>query len=71
MHRSIDDSGVLRMRSVETVEVPAKGAVRFEPGGFHIMVTDLQQPLLTGDGITLTLGFDRSGSVQIRVPIVG
>jgi periplasmic copper chaperone A len=42
LHGTVTEDGVARMRHQETVTVPAGEAVRFEPGGLHLM---LMQPV--------------------------
>lgn len=38
IHTTQMDDGVMRMRRLKTVEVPAGEKVRFEPGGRHLML---------------------------------
>nr|WP_254426077.1 copper chaperone PCu(A)C [Dietzia sp. oral taxon 368] len=38
--------------------IPAGGELLLEPGGNHIMLMDLDEPISTGQQITLTLEFD-------------
>jgi hypothetical protein len=49
------EGGVMRMRPVARIELPAGKAVRLAPGGLHIMLVDLRQPLKPGDRVPLTL----------------
>src|SRR3546814_982987 len=44
-HRTVRDGDVMRMEPAEIVEVPAGAQVEFAPGGLHIMLMDLKQPL--------------------------
>jgi protein SCO1 len=69
IHQSMMDGGMMRMRPAGALDVPAGGELRFEPGGLHVMLTDLQQPLLTGNEIALSFDFERAGTVQMRVPV--
>lgn len=62
LHTHIDDAGVLRMRQVREIVVPAGSEVAFKPGGYHVMLIGLPLPLLAGDKVVITLGFaDGSG----------
>lgn len=62
LHTHIDDAGVLRMRQVRELIVPAGGEVVFKPGGYHVMLIGLPSPLLAGDKVVITLSFaDGSG----------
>jgi periplasmic copper chaperone A len=62
LHTHIDDNGVMRMRQVREIIVPAKGAVAFKPGAYHVMLIDLKTPIKEGDKLAITLVFaDGSG----------
>jgi len=41
-----------------------------QPGGTHVMLMDIRQPLRTGDEVTLTLTFERTGTLQVHVPVL-
>ena len=72
LHRhTMDENGVLRMRMVEGgfIEVPAGGSVALEPGGLHLMLINLTQPLKKGETYPLTLKFEKFGDVTFDVPI--
>jgi hypothetical protein len=45
----------MRMRQVESVDLPAGTSVKFKPGGYHVMLLDLKQPLKAGSKFALTL----------------
>jgi len=68
MHRSQQIEGVMRMRRVDAVPVPAGGTVRLEPGGYHLMLYGLSEPLEPGEELALVLEFERQGSVPVRTP---
>ena len=63
------DAGVMKMRHVHMVEVPAQGAVSFEPGGLHVMLIGLKEPLVAGKSFSLTLGFQEAGEIEVMVQI--
>ena len=65
----IDADGVARMRQVQAVDVPADGSVSLQPGGLHIMLIDLKQPLRADQSFPLTLRFEKAGVTQVSVPI--
>jgi copper(I)-binding protein len=72
LHESfMDENDVMKMRPVEGgyVEVPAGGDVELKPGGLHIMLIKLAEPLETGATIPLILSFEKSGDVEIEVLI--
>lgn len=69
LHHSTLEDGIMRMRQVEAIEVPARGEVRLEPGGFHLMLIGVNETLEDGGEVALNLHFDRAGEVTVRVPI--
>lgn len=57
LHSHINDNGVMRMRQVKEIIVPAKGETAFKPGSYHVMLIDMKAPLKEGDHVMITLGF--------------
>lgn len=55
VHQMSMDGDVMRMRPVDSVELPAGETVKFKPGGYHVMLFDLQRPLEPGGQIALAL----------------
>jgi periplasmic copper chaperone A len=71
MHSMTSIGGLMQMRQVLSVDVPAKGRVRFEPGGLHVMLIDLTQPLKEGQRFPLTLVFQHAGSMRVEAIVQG
>jgi copper(I)-binding protein len=55
VHEMRMDGNVMRMRAIPRLELPAGKTVELKPGGFHIMLIDLKQPLKKGDSVPLKL----------------
>jgi copper(I)-binding protein len=55
LHSMALDDGVMRMRPLERIELPAGKAIMLAPGGLHVMLIDLRQPLKRGDNVPVTL----------------
>jgi periplasmic copper chaperone A len=68
-HVSETRDGVTVMAQVNGIEVPGRGEVELKPGGLHIMLINLNQDLMEGDSISLTLVFEQSGEIQVSVPV--
>src|SRR4051812_33252660 len=51
IHEMAMEKDIMRMRQVKGVDVPAKKAVEFKPGGFHLMFIELKAPLKQGDKV--------------------
>ncbi len=66
---TVDAKGVMTMRPVGGVEVPAGGEVALEPGGYHIMFMDLQQAPKEGERFAGTLTFEKAGTVDIEFAV--
>jgi hypothetical protein len=49
---------VMKMRAVPALDLPAGQAVELKPGGYHIMLLDLKQPVAQGASVPLTLVFE-------------
>ncbi len=59
----------MQMRQLTALDLPAGGSVRLEPGGLHLMLVDLQQPLRAGAQLPLTFVFEKAGRIAIQAPI--
>lgn len=72
IHSSTVENDIMRMREVpDGVVVPAGGTVAFEPSGLHLMLLDLNHPLVEGETIPMTLEFEQSEPIEVEVPIAG
>jgi len=70
LHETSNDNGVMRMRHhTDGVSVPAHSILPFAPGGNHVMLMDLRQPLTSGQSFTLTLTFATAGEVEVTIQI--
>jgi copper(I)-binding protein len=69
LHRSAIEDGVMRMRQVEAIEVPASGQMRLEPGGYHLMLIGVKRELRNGDRFPITLEFELSGTQVLEVEV--
>ena len=45
------------------------GSVQLAPGGVHLMLIDLKEPLKQGETFPLTLTFAKAGAMTIKVPV--
>lgn len=70
LHETIMESGVMKMvHQPEGFEIPAGGKVELKPGGKHIMLMGLKNPLEAGQTIQITLKFEKAGEMTIDVPV--
>lgn len=70
LHTHSMDDGVMRMRPVDAIEIAADAPTVLEPGGLHVMLIGLRQPLQEGETFPLTLVFEAGGEVTVDVDVV-
>jgi copper(I)-binding protein len=55
VHEMAMDGGVMKMRAVPSLALPAGKAVDLKPGGYHVMLMDLKGQVKDGDTVPVTL----------------
>ena len=70
LHTMRMDGDVMRMRQLNSVEVPARQTVEFKPGGMHVMLIGLKTPLKVGNSFPMTLRFEKAGAVSVNVRVL-
>ncbi|MBB3104022.1 copper chaperone PCu(A)C [Azomonas macrocytogenes] len=70
LHSHMHVNGLMRMQHVESVDILANDQVQFEPGGYHVMMFGLKQPLVAGESFSLTLEFEHAGEITTEVKIM-
>lgn len=58
VHEMKMEGDTMKMRAVPALELPARQIVELKPGGYHLMLMDLKQPIAAGNVIPLTLTFE-------------
>ena len=66
---TIDAQGVGRMVQVQAIDVPQGAEAKLAPGGLHIRLVGLKQPLAEGQEFPLTLTFEKAGAVTVEVAV--
>jgi copper(I)-binding protein len=69
IHEHASEGGVMKMRRIDGLAVPAGASVMLKPGGYHLMLMDLKQPLKQGDKLQLTLTFEKAGALSVEGPV--
>lgn len=64
VHEMKMDGDVMRMREVKAIDLPKGKSVSLEPGGYHIMLMNLKQPIKAGESVPLTLMIESAGKRQ-------
>ena len=69
LHQMAVDEGMMKMRAVPSIEIRPGGRLELQPGGYHLMLVDLKQPLKVGEKFPLTLTFAHGGAITVSVPV--
>jgi copper(I)-binding protein len=72
IHSMSNEGGVMKMRHLDALDLPAGQSVRLEPSGNHIMLFDIKQPLEPGARVPLTLIIEQKGkkkSVEVQAEV--
>ena len=74
IHEMSMDGNVMKMRALPNgLDLPAGKAVELKPGGYHVMLMDLKQPLKDGDTVPVTLvvqGKDgKKETIELKAPV--
>ncbi len=70
-HRSSMEGGMLSMRPLEFVEIPANSLLKMAPGGVHIMLEGLSDEFLARETVQVTLRTSTGGVVLTNARLVG
>ena len=69
VHEMAMDGGVMKMRAVPSLALPAGKAVELKPGGYHVMLMDLKAPLAKDTTVPVTLTFQDAKGVKSNVEL--
>ncbi|EGV18212.1 copper chaperone PCu(A)C [Thiocapsa marina] len=69
LHTHVEEDGMMRMRRIEKIEVPAGETVTLKPGGLHVMLIGLKQTLEPSDTVDLTLIFEDGSRIPVQAPV--
>lgn len=69
IHEMAGQNGVMRMRPMAYLKLPAGQTAVLQPKGTHMMLMDLKRPLKAGMRVPMTFHFDRAGRIRRDVPV--
>lgn len=73
IHEMAMEGNTMKMRAIPGLELPAGKTVELKPGGYHVMLMDLKQPLKNGESVPLTLvveGKDgKRETLELKAPV--
>lgn len=69
VHKSEVVDGVMKMFPVAPLDIPMHSALEMKPGGYHLMLLELNGPLKKDTVIDVILIFEKAGEVPVKVPV--
>jgi copper(I)-binding protein len=70
LHRGTTEGGVMRMRPMKDVALPAGATVEFAPGGDHAMLFGVDPRIVPGTAIPMLFTFGSGASVEVEAKTV-
>jgi len=69
LHTGTMEGGIMKMRPLPELDLPAGQPVTLKPGAMHIMLLGLTGPLRPGQSFPLTLVFEKAGTREVTVSV--
>jgi copper(I)-binding protein len=73
IHQTTMEGGVMRMRPVQAIELPAGKTVELKPGGYHVMLMQMPRALKEGETVPVMLVIEgRDGkrqNIEVKAPV--
>jgi copper(I)-binding protein len=70
IHEMKEEGGIMKMRPLKAgLAIPPGATVKLEPGGYHLMLLQLKQPLVAGQRFKATLVFEKAGPVEVEFEV--
>jgi len=69
LHRSVQANGVQSMTMVPGLTVAPHQSLRFEPGGYHLMLMGRRQTLTVGDRVPVALRFETGDALEVEFSV--
>jgi periplasmic copper chaperone A len=69
LHTHLHENGVMKMRPIDAVEIPAHGMAALKPGGDHLMLMGLTAPLKQGEHFSVTLILEKAGEIDVKIKV--
>src|SRR6218665_3053955 len=61
------EDGIMKMRALPALDLPAGQTVELKPGSYHVMLLDLKAPLVQDSTVPITLVFQDAKAAQSRI----
>ncbi len=70
IHRHEHSNGMMAMRRLDELTIDAESSLQFAPGGLHLMLIGLKQPLREGDRVALQFSNGAGNQVMAEFPVI-
>jgi hypothetical protein len=71
LHTHMHENGMMKMRQVPNINIPAGGDALLKPGGLHIMLIGLTQELKKDVPVSVTIKFEDGSVKALSLPVKG
>ncbi len=69
LHTHVHKNGMMMMRRIDKIDIPANGETVLKPGGLHIMFIGLKADMKVGQTVPVTLTFEDGSKKDIEMPV--
>lgn len=69
IHETSKHGGMMQMRRISQIDIPANGSVELKPGSYHVMLMELEKELTAGTTETLTLTFSDKSQKTVEASV--
>ena len=69
LHTHLNENGVMKMREIPEIVVPASGKVELKPGSYHIMLIEMKSELKEGDLAPISMSFDDGSTSEVEATV--
>ena len=70
IHEMKMEAGIMIMREMKSgIPVPANGALKLKPGGYHLMFMNVSNPFKQGEMVRAVLTFEKAGAVEVAMTV--
>jgi|APCry1669193181_1035450.scaffolds.fasta_scaffold08772_4 hypothetical protein len=69
LHSMSMEGNTMKMRQINSIDIPANSTVELTPGGLHLMFMGLKTQLKVGDTVKIKLKFASSGEIEVNLPV--
>ncbi len=71
LHTHTHENGMMKMRQVPNINIPAGGDALLKPGGLHIMLIGLTQELKKDVPVSVTIKYEDGSEKALSLPVNG